>query len=86
MPMTDPTKRDEDAGRADLMAVYEKYGRTDAIARQRGGDTNATARLAELNRIDDVYSQCQMLDQDLPEWTEGSIFPLVFPKRGRAVN
>ena len=86
MPMTDPTRRDEDAGRADLLAVYEKYGRTDAIARKLGGDANAEARLAEIHRIDDVYSQCQMLDMDLPEWTEGNIFPLVFPKRGRAVS
>lgn len=74
MPMTDPMKRDEDAGRADLMAVYEKYGRTDEIARERGGVAYASARRAELNRIDDVYSQCQMLDQPLPEWTEETDF------------
>lgn len=86
MPMTDPAKRDEDAGRADLMAVYEKYGRTDAIARKLGGDVNAEARLAEIHRIDDVYTQCQTLDWELPEWTGGNLFPLVFRKQGRAVS
>jgi hypothetical protein len=86
MPMTDPMKRDEDAGRADLMAVYEKYGRTDAIARERGGEACANARRAELNRIDDVSSQCQLLDEPLPEWTEGTLFRLVHPKRDRSVS
>jgi hypothetical protein len=84
MPMTDPARRDEDAGNADLMAVYEKYGRTAAIAHERGGQAYVNARLAELNRIDDVYSQCQLLDQPLPEWTEGNIFGFAYPKRGRA--
>jgi len=86
MPTTDPMKRDEDAGRADLMAAYEKYGRTDAIARERGGEPYASARRAELNRIDDVYSQCQLLEQPLPEWTGGTIFRFAYPSRGRSVS
>jgi hypothetical protein len=81
MPMTDPMKRDEDAGHADLLAVYQKYGRTDAIARQRGGEAFATARREEIERIDDVYSQCQLLEQTLPEWTGQTPFRLTYPRR-----
>jgi hypothetical protein len=86
MPMTDPARRDEEAGNADLMAVYEKYGRTAAIAHERGGAAYVNARLAELNRIDDVYSQCQLLDQPLPEGPALAIFRFAYPKRGRSVS
>ena len=81
MPMTDPMKRDEDAGWADLAAVYEKYGETEAIARERGGEAWANARLAEIQRIDNIWSQCRLLEEPLPKWMEFTYFRIASPKR-----
>lgn len=83
MPTTDPMKRDAAAAKADLMAVYHTYGRTDEMAREFGGGAYASARRAELDRIADVFAQCQLLEQPLPEWLETPILLSAYA-RGRS--
>lgn len=81
MPTTDPMMRDDLAGAADLMDVYEKYGRTPEMARERGGEAFVRALCAELERIDDVYSQCKLLDQPVGEIAWETIFRIACPTR-----
>ena len=86
MPTTNPMQSDAAAAKADLMAVYQTYGRTDELAHDLGGEAYVSARRAELDRIADVFAQCQLLEQPLPDWMEAQVFRFAYPNRGRSVR
>jgi hypothetical protein len=86
MPTTDPMKRDVAAAKAELMAVHETYGRTDEIAYQRGGQAHVRARLAELDRINDIFAECEQLDRLTPDGAEAMVLRFAYPYRGRSVS